>query len=391
MLTGDLLRADVGRSRVRPRFVDPASAELLALSGELVEEFRAHVGRTRGELRAALEGRARAGDRVRLERGLAKLLADRSEFESSSELEPEAVRALVFARAAEARRAGTFERESVLVGAAAALGVADARSVETALDADRKTRERLLSFEGLEPRALLERYNVALAQAVLLRAVSVQVALEGRPARLRNVLRAIKFRQLLFRAERTETGVRLELDGPYSLFESSTKYGLNLAEVLPAILLCERFALEAELAWGAKRTRKLLVLTSEDGIRSSQKDPGAAPPPELDAFAAHFMKAFPKWTVDAKARIFFLGKEAIVPDLRFVHEGGRTGALELIASARRGSLAPRLALLHEHAPRGLVVAVERNLLEDGAVLPPGVVVYRGMPSAEQVKAELERA
>jgi predicted nuclease of restriction endonuclease-like RecB superfamily len=405
MLTGDLLRADVGRSRVRPRFVDPRDQGLLALAGELVQEFVAHVGKTRGELQAALEGRARAGDRVRLERGLSKLLADRSEFERQSELEPEVVRALVFARAAEARRAGTFSRESVLAEAAAALGVAEPRTVEVALDADRRSRERLLAFESIEPRALLERYDVALAQAVLLRAVRVKVALEGRPRRLRDILRAIKFRQLLFKAEKTKPGgiggagsprgsggVTLELDGPLSLFESSTKYGLNLAEVLPAILLCERFSLEAELAWGKKRSTKQFILTSEDGLASTRADPGAAPPPELEAFAKRFEELAPGWKVGFDARIHFVGGEAIVPDLGFTHEAtGRKGALELIANARRGSLPSRLALLHANAPSGLVVAVARNLLEDGAVLPPGVVVYRSMPAADEVKAQLERA
>ncbi len=391
MLTSDLLRSDVGGGRVKPRYVDPASPELLALAGDLRSEFLAHVGRSRGELKAALEGRARSGDRVRLERGLAKLLEDRCEFERGSELDPETVRTLVFARAAEARRGGVFERTAVLEGAAAALGVATVHDVEVALDADRRTREKLLSAEDLpEAKALLERYNVALAQAVLLRAVTVRVSLEGTPRRLRHVLRAVKFRRLLFRAEKTRSGVALELDGPFAIFESSTKYGLNLAEVLPAVLLCERFTLEAELAWGARRSKKLFLLGHEDGIRSSLPDPGACAPPELEAFAARFMKLHPGWKVDDRTQVVFVGGEAVVPDLRFVHESGRTGSLELIAAARRGSLGPRLALLHEHAPRGLVVAVARSLLEEGAVLPRGVVVFRSMPSAEEVKAELDR-
>ncbi len=391
MLTGDLLRASVGRHRVQPRYVGAESEELLALATELIAEVEAHVGKTRGELRAALEGRARAGDRVRLERGLAKLLADRSDFERSSEIDPEKARAVVFAKAAEARRAGSFERGAVLDLAAAELGAASARDVEVALEADRKTREKLLRFETIEPRALLERYGEALAQAVLLRAVRVTVTLEGRPKRLRDVLRAVKFRRLLFAAAKVEKGVRLELDGPLSVFESSTKYGLLLAEVLPQILLCERFELVAELAWGPKRSKKSFLLTSEMGLRSPATDRGACPPPELEAFAKHFEAVAPGWKVTWDAAVSWVGGEAIVPDLGFVHDSGSRGALEVIASARKGSLAGRLALLHEHSPHGLVVAVAKNLLEDGAVLPPGVVVYRSVPPAEEIKAALESA
>jgi predicted nuclease of restriction endonuclease-like RecB superfamily len=420
MLTGDLLRASIKRSKVEPRYVgrpDPERSalvfapELLALAEELIGEFVAHAGKSRGELRAALEGRARAGDRVRLERGLSKLLADRSDFERSSELDPEAVRALVFTRAAEARREGKFDRDQILAAAASALGGAghpersapvSSREVEIALEADRKTRERLIRFEPIEPRVLLERYDVALAQAVLLRAVRVTVSLEARPKRIRDVLRAVKFRRLLFSAskekkktgaERSGSRIRLELDGPLSLFESSTKYGLLLAEVLPEILLCERFELEAELAWGKNRFRKYFTLSSEDGLRSPKTDTGAAPPPELEAFASHFDKTGEGWKVTWDPPLVRLGGELVVPDIGFVHESGATGALELIANARRGSLPGRLALLREHAPRGLVVAVAKNLLEEGESLPAGVVVYRSMlyrsmPSAEDVRANL---
>jgi predicted nuclease of restriction endonuclease-like RecB superfamily len=390
MLTGDLLRADVAGARIVPRFVDPGDAELLSLAGELVDEFRSHRGKSRGELRAALEGRARAGDRVRLERGLAKLLEDRSTFERSSTLDPEAARAQVFRRAAEARTRGDFSREGVLSAAASALGVATADEVEVALEADRKTRERLLAFDAPGARELLERYNVALGQAVLLRAVRVTIRIEARQRRLRDVLRAAKFRQLLFSARRDGKAVTLELDGPLSLFEASTKYGLNLASVLPAVLLCESFALEAELAWGPRRARrKRFVLTHEDGLVSPATDPGAAPPPELEAFARHFEKSAPGWRVETEASILWVGGEAIVPDLRFVHDAtGRRAALELIAAARRGSLPGRLAILEKHAERGLVVAVSRELVEEGAVLPASVLLYKGMPSAEEVLARL---
>ena len=34
-------------------------------------------------------------------------------------------------------------------------------------------------------------------------------------------------------------GYRIEIDGPYSLFESVTKYGLELALLLPALEACD--------------------------------------------------------------------------------------------------------------------------------------------------------
>ena len=68
MLTGDLLRANVTRASVTPRFVDPDDPGLLETARALAAAFEMHVGRSRGELKTALEGRAQGGDRVRLER-----------------------------------------------------------------------------------------------------------------------------------------------------------------------------------------------------------------------------------------------------------------------------------------------------------------------------------
>src|SRR5262245_52230456 len=114
MLTGDLVRATVKQKTILPRFLEPDDPALLELARDLTALFAAHMNHERGELRAALEARASSGDRVRLERGLAKLLDDRATFERPSTLDPEQTRALVYERAALARAAGTFDRAAVL-------------------------------------------------------------------------------------------------------------------------------------------------------------------------------------------------------------------------------------------------------------------------------------
>jgi predicted nuclease of restriction endonuclease-like RecB superfamily len=60
----------------------------------------------------------------------------------------------------------------VLEAVAAELGLPPAQ-VAASLFADLKDENRLLKFDDLDARRLLDRYNVALAQAVLLRSVLV--------------------------------------------------------------------------------------------------------------------------------------------------------------------------------------------------------------------------
>src|SRR5207237_6811173 len=132
-----------------------------------------------------------------------------------------------------------FKRDAVLGAVAGELGV-DPEKVTAGLFADLKDENRMLRFEDLSAQRLIDRYNVALAQAVLLRAVLVTAEVrKERPARYRQLFRQLKFHRLLYRVEGSMSdGYLLHIDGPLSLFSATNKYGLQMALFLPTLLLC---------------------------------------------------------------------------------------------------------------------------------------------------------
>src|SRR5690606_36258187 len=103
--------------------------------------------------------------------------------------------------------------------------------LEHALYSDLKSQHRLLRAPELPPEALLERYDLAQLQAVLLRAVKISAVVAcATPAAYRDLFRKLKFRRLMFQISPGPAGTyRIDIDGPYSLFDSVTKYGLQLA------------------------------------------------------------------------------------------------------------------------------------------------------------------
>ena len=130
------------------------------------------------------------GKATLVHRGLAKVLEDLAEFEVVSDVPPETIRDKVFSAAAEARRK---LREIPLAGRRGRRGWPSRpgrRSIATrsspsvaqklklepetilqGLFADLRDENRLLKFEDMTAQRLIDRYNVALAQAVLLRSV----------------------------------------------------------------------------------------------------------------------------------------------------------------------------------------------------------------------------
>src|SRR5262249_10188330 len=115
----------------------------------------------------------------------------------------------------------------------------------------------------------------------------------------------------------------IEIDGPFSLFGPSQKYGLRLATLLHAGLRCDRFFLAADVMWGQRREAAVFRIAKEDGlVAHSAELPSSSP--ALDAFVAGFQKLGSQWSVAPSDRIFTVPGEAVaIPDLVFANE--RTG------------------------------------------------------------------
>lgn len=391
MLTGKMLRVRYARERIVPCYLNVDDPGWREVAERLLDLVRAQVGRSRGELEAELE-EAFGDDPAQLvHQGLAKLLEDRCEFEVVSGVPPEQLREVVFRAAAEQRRASgaAFDRQAVLERVAGDLSV-EPEAVDRGLFADLKSEQRLIHFKDTTVERLLQRYNVALAQAVLLRSSAVHVAIRGEPPRrYRQLLRLVKFHRLMCEMEKTgPDSYQLHLDGPLSLFSATQKYGLQLALFLPAVLLCRDFELRSELLWGAQRKPKVFHLSSADGLVSHYPDTGTYVPPELAMFVELFRKRVEAWEIQEETEVFPLGDGFWVPDFRLVHRATKQAVLlEVLGFWRRASAEKHLQRLRQHAAVPFLLAVSDQLRIDDAELeglPAGVHRFRQMPLPDEV-------
>lgn len=397
MLTGKMVRVRYARERILPYYIALDEGNRL-LAEQLIELFRGMVGSSRGELEELLN--ETFGDDVGtlLHQGLAKLLEDLCEFEVAADHPPETIREAVFTAAAEQRQGevadderaalARFDREAVLTTVAARLGLA-AGEVERCLFADLKSDQKLMAFKEPSVEALLNRYNVALAQAVLIRAIRVHVTIEHEPpARYRQLLRAIKFHRLICEVERVgPERYTLHLDGPMSLFAATQKYGLQLALFLPAVLLCQQFELKAELRWGPQRKPKTFLLSHKDRLVTHAADHGMYTPAELRLFVESFRKRIAAWELHEETEVQPLGNGFWVPDFRLVHKAsGKSVLLEVLGFWRKSSAMKHLDYLKRYVRQPFLLAVSDQLHVEEALddLPAGIHRFRHMPLADEV-------
>jgi hypothetical protein len=165
------------------------------------------------------------------------------------------------------------------------------------------------------PADAMLRTNLAIAQAVLMRASRVELRVEGG---VRPIVRLAKLRGLLCTiAEPADAGRPvLEISGPFSLFQHTLLYGRALAELLPHLAWCARFELRAACALRGR----LATVSFESG------DPifPAAPPVPFDSqleerFARDVARLAPDWDLVREPEPLRAAGTLIFPDFLLRH------------------------------------------------------------------------
>jgi predicted nuclease of restriction endonuclease-like RecB superfamily len=369
---------------------------------DLAEQYLAIIGASRGQTRAAIREGLRqvevAASERKLADGLLKLLDDASTWATGTDLDSADLRREVFLRASTRHAAlgarERLDRKAVLEDVASERGLTR-EALERALYADLRDEQILEDFEAVTPEALVARYALAREQAVLLRSVRVVAeVLSASPETYRYLFRQLKFRRLLYRLERAEPGgFRITLDGPYSLFESVTRYGLQLALVLPALKACDRYRIEADLRWGKGRRRLGFVL---EGRAREPAPPFEEGRSEVASLAREFTKLGSDWAVaPAETLLDLPGVGLVVPDLLFEHEpSGEQIHFEALGFWSRQAVWRRVDLVRKGLAAITMFAVSSRLRVSEAVLEEdssgALYVYKGRMSAREVLSRLER-
>jgi predicted nuclease of restriction endonuclease-like RecB superfamily len=349
--------------------VDTADDVLLQFAERLLLVYRAPSSPSRGALEEmAASLLATCPDPLRA-RGLNKLLLDRCEFAVAEGRDYPAVRAAVFRASGEVLSQGApTDVERYRVAVLARAGIAPDPAAP-GLYADLPDNECLTRFRDLNPRQLLERYNVGLVQALLLRASALDVVVHSPdPAKLRRLLKYLRFFRLLARLSQDPGAValRLHIDGPTSLFAEAKRYGLQLASFFPAVCGLDAWRLEAEVEWKGKL--RPLCLTQACGLVSHYRNFSAYVPEEIRLFHEHFRRTVEGWRITGQTP--FLqgrGQEMVFPDLSFTRADGTVLHLELFHRWHAGPLRDRLRLVQERQDLPLILGVDVALVRDPEV------------------------
>jgi predicted nuclease of restriction endonuclease-like RecB superfamily len=390
----------------------PANYRYLTIAGDLIALFQRHVGHSRGRIAAVL--RDYEGDSLDYPviRGLAAVLEARCTFTSATlstgdndpPLKPADLRAALFHQGPVTRRRDLFTlttREQVLAETAASYGLT-VEQVETALFADLAEEQLLLDTgEPIAPGDLIARYNLELARGLLYWAREVRLFIQDG---YKDVFKYIKLFKLMYtvRPAGQTGGYHITLHGPISPFVKSTiRYGIQFAKFLPALLLCERWQMEADVQPPRVPSHQPLRYTLNDqtNLRTHFKASGPFDS-QLEAdFAAEFEAKYSgakrKWELAREDELIVVGDTVMIPDFSFTHrQDGRRALLEIVGFWHPNYLRRKLEKVRQAGRQDLILLVYQSAnVAEGAFEEASageVLTFTRKPILKEVLAAVER-
>lgn len=339
---------------------------------ELINYFQSAVGKTQGVLERQLTDFEGDSTDYRVKRGLAYILKSSfCTFEVVSPLEPQMLRERVFSLAAKS----VSSRESTQVTLSK---IADEltqelerevllEQVRNGLYADLSENKILTVFDAPTAPDLLNRYNLSQVQGVFYKASQLVLnAHRNVPGEYKLLFRYLKLFQLMAYIEGdADHGFTITIDGPTSLFNPSTRYGLAIAKLIPALLHVTKWSLSSILqtrdaytnTWKTGR----FTLNSECGL-VSHYPPGKPYDSMLEASFADKWDALKSgWALEREVDLIPIPGSVMIPDFRLVHADGRTFLLEIVGYWRPEYLQKKFSQVRRAGRDDLILAISERL------------------------------
>jgi predicted nuclease of restriction endonuclease-like RecB superfamily len=255
---------------------------------------------------------------------------------------PPQLRACLFTQAV--ALAEELSREEILQRVASELGLTP-EGLERNLYADLPLARLLQPLaQSPSPVELIERYNLAMVQGLLLRTESLRLTLEGQA---KSVIRFARLQKLLCQVHRVEGDqFELHLSGPLALFHHTTKYGRAMAAWLPVVIRASRWHLWAQCV--LHQERYTWEGTYHDPIGTTHAPVRCFDSKLEEKFFRDFIRIAPQWQIRRESMAVQIGKRIVCPDFTLIEpQQQRQIPLEIVGYWTPEYLRDKLALLSQ--------------------------------------------
>lgn len=371
MLPTNLLSYEHEGAAIVPRKL-PLDREHFLLAAELIQQVKQAQGQTQGTLDRHLQELEGNSMDFRMRRGLVHILKSSfCQFEVVSPIEPSVLRHRVFEQAA---RGVPHPQRTVELLTAIATELSQSLNQTIEMEAVRQglygdlVENRILTeFKAPSPTTLIHRYNLAQVQGIFYRASHIIIhAYRNDPGEYKLLFRYLKLFGLMAYIEGdADQGFTITIDGPTSLFKPSTRYGLAIAKLIPALLHVTKWRLDATLL--VRGFARYTVLERDFSLNSqcglvSHYPPGKPYDSMIEeSFAKGWALLKTEWRLEREVDLIPIPGSVMIPDFRLVHPDGREFLLEIVGYWRPEYLRKKFSQVKQSQRDNLILAVSQRL------------------------------
>jgi uncharacterized protein len=371
MLPTDLLAHRFVGETITPKYIN-VDDKNLTNAMDIINCFHDSVGQTQGYLDQQLIELESDRPDYRLLRGFSHLLKGGfCTFEVVSPLVPQELRQRVFTLSSQS--IPSYQNTALILQ-----NLADSLSQElnkeilteqiiNGLYADLSENKILTNFDAPNPEDLIHRYNLSQVQGIFYRATEIIIhAHRNVPGQYKILFRYLKLFGLMAYIEGdADHGFTISIDGPVSLFKPSTRYGLAIAKLIPALLHVTKWSLSAQLQIKDQFTNQIksgrFTLNSETKL-VSHYPPGKAYDSMLEeSFADRWEKLKTEWKLEREVDLIPIPGSVMIPDFRLVHPSGKFYLLEIVGYWRTEYLQKKFAQVKKSNCDYLILAISERL------------------------------
>ncbi len=337
-----------------------------------------------------------AGFDYRLVRGLSLVLQRFCVFQVEAVVDPIVARRAVFEEASRKGLVATDDmRDKVFQSAAMQLNVTS-EELEKAFQADLDSELILTEFHPVTPSELLRMYNLSLTQTLLFRSTFMELKVSES---WKEVLREIKLHGLMYSAETSDGVLEIAVDGPFSLFKLTQRYGLSMAKMLPSIVQADRWEINASilrLNQFGKRIYQLHLTSNEVGEKIKPSNlRRESSKVKFDSFVEQkffndFLALNTTWKLIREPPPLIVGTHVFIPDFCFKKYGIEV-YLEIVGFWTRKYLETKIKKLEQLHDVDILIAADEHLAcEKLKQLKGQVIFYKGAVPLRPVIELLKR-
>ena len=366
MLTSKQLHYRVRAGRAHPQMLKLENPEDLQKSEQVLSLFKGAVGLTHSELERRIAQQWPKLNSVT--EGLLKLVTDKCEY---VDVDPEIAesRLAYILTSQEMRAANIFETKEAYQAAVAEQFSSSFPAISGEIYSDLHSERKIKAVPDFGPQWLLNRYNCAQFQGLILHADKIVVELLGvSMEQLRSFFRTLRFHQLLVKMDKMTKPryYRVTIDGPSSMFSQSNRYGAKLANLFPHIVNLDNWKMEIELRLKGKEL--LLKVDSKKGLVSYLPKRQSYVPDEFRALAHKLAIKLKDDEVSFGSDFINLGDESYCfPDLTVKQKSGKIIYIELFHKWHAGQLVQRLKAWRQTPDIKMIFGVSREIDVDSAL------------------------